>query len=84
MRLPFVTYKTFSSAYSIVIGDCYSGDARSLGVNECSTLQTIIGYKLMVGFMDVRFLQTYLDLYYYPIDRLLRVLQRTRGPVCDL
>ena len=34
--------------------------------------------------MDVRFLQIYLDLYYYLIDRLLRVLQRTQGPVCDL
>ena len=71
--------------YSIVIGDCFSGDA-SLVVNDYSILQIIIGYNwwwtMLV--MDVRFLQTFLDLYYYLIDRLLRVPQCTRRLVHDL
>ena len=75
MRLASVTTQHFP--YSIVIGDCYSGDDRYLAVNEYSMLQIIIGYKLVVDYArrDVRFLQTFLDLYYYLIDRLLCVLQ---------
>ena len=47
MKLAFVTTEHF---VCIVIGDYYSGDAWYLVVNEYSMLQTIIGYKLVVGY----------------------------------